>query len=310
MNNEVKRPMLATAVEDTSKLPYPMFVSVKLDGLRCTVQNGKLYSRSGKPIQSPVAQELFGSSRFEGMDGELIYGDMFAKDVFQKTTSAVMSKTWPDELDKTQLHFYVFDKFPRYSAQPYVERYVEICQALDGVAEFDKIPAFAVVQTLVRTEEELLAVENQYLQRGAEGLMPRLPNAPYKHGRSTLKEAYILKLKRFSDAEAIVIGFDEKMHNTNEAKKDAFGHTERSTCKENLIPANTLGALLVKDCVSGVEFGIGSGFDDKLRKEIWDNKESWLGKIVKYQYFATGMKEETMAPRFPTFKGERSKDDM
>jgi len=309
------RPLLAFTIEDTSKLKYPLYVSPKMDGLRCIVEDGVAYSRSGKPFRSPVVQALFSSGRFDNLDGELIYGDMFAKDVFSKSTSACMSKTWPEELDPTQLKFYVFDEVPNGNnpeemLKPYSERLVSIAQRLDGVAEFDNIPVYMVVQTKVDNEEQLLAIESSLLTRGAEGVMGRSISGRYKPGRSTEKDGIIGKLKRFSQSECVVIGFQEKMHNTNEQKRDEFGYAERSTSKEGLVAAATLGALLVKDCVSGVEFGIGSGFDDKLRKEIWENKESWLGRIVKYQYFATGMKDETMAPRFPTFKGERSKDDM
>ncbi len=44
--------------------------------------------------------------------------------------------------------------------------------------------------------------------------------------------------------EAVIVGYTEKMHNANEAKKDNLGRTERSSCKEGLVPTGTLGALI------------------------------------------------------------------
>ena len=43
------------------------------------------------------------------------------------------------------------------------------------------------------------------------------PNAPYKQGRSTVREGYLLKVKTFLDDEATVVRFEERMHNGNEA---------------------------------------------------------------------------------------------
>lgn len=309
--SDVIKPMLAYTIEDTSKLSFPAYASVKLDGTRCIVHNGKLYSRSGKRIASSVAQEKFGLDRLNGLDGELIYGqNVFAKDVFQKTTSAVMSKTWPEEFDKNLLSFFVFDKIPEYEGQPYSERYANLVKVLDGAYEFDRITAFAVVQTPVANEQQLLSLEERLLRSGAEGVMVRSMGGIYKHGRSTAKEAIIGKLKRFEDSEAVIVGFQEKMHNANEKKEDAFGYAERSTSKEGLVPTNTLGALIVKDLVTGVVFNIGTGFNEMQRKEIWNSQSIYIGKIVKYKYFAKGVKESTLAPRFPVWLGMRDPSDM
>lgn len=294
---EIQRPMLAYTIEDVNELKFPLFVSVKLDGIRCTVQNGTLISRSGKPIQSPVAQAMFGRTEFEGLDGELIFGDMFAKDVFQKTTSAVMSKTWPEELDKSLLSFHVFDKM---SDKPYNERFNEVLFVLKGKNEFDNIPAFVLVQTRVNNAKELLILEQSFLNKGAEGVMCRSIDGKYKNGRSTKKDGIIGKLKRFSDSEALILGFEEKMHNANELKVDSLGYAERSTNKQNMVGMDTLGSIVCKDMKTGVTFSIGSGFNDALRKEIWNNRDSYMGKIVKYKYFAIGTVD---APRFPVFLG-------
>ena len=90
--------------------------------------------------------------------------------------------------------------------------------------------------TYVSCEEDVLQYEKEFLEIGAEGVMLRSPTGPYKQGRSTLKEGYLLKVKQFTDAEARVIGFDEKMHNANEADVGELGQTKRSSHAENLIP--------------------------------------------------------------------------
>jgi DNA ligase-1 len=159
----------------------------------------------------------------------------------------------------------------------------------------------------VHNAEEFALYEDNALSIGAEGVMIRSPNGRYKQGRSTLKEQILLKKKVFSDSEFTVVGFKEKMHNANEAKVNELGHTSRSTHKENLIPASTLGAIVVHSDEFGT-FDVGTGFDDKLRKEIWENKDQWVGALVKVKYFKTDNADYQI--RFPVYLGRRMEEDQ
>ena len=115
-----------------------------------------------------------------------------------------------------------------------------------------------------------------------------------------------MKLKRFADGEAVVVGWEELMHNANEATKDELERTKRSSHQANKIGRGTLGALLVRDLVTGVEFSIGTGFDDATRKELWARRGSLQGALISYIFFPTGSKDR---PRFPSFRGIRHVDE-
>lgn len=130
-------------------------------------------------------------------------------------------------------------------------------------------------------------------------------DGPYKHGRSTFKEGTLLKLVRKYVEEAEIIGVEERMHNGNEAKKDALGRTERSVHKENLVGRGDLGAVIVKDLKTGVEFSVGTGFNDEERTSLWS--QDLTGKIIKYEFRGFGDYDK---PRFPVFKGFRDVNDM
>jgi DNA ligase 1 len=100
------------------------------------------------------------------------------------------------------------------------------------------------------------------------------------------------------------------MHNDNVATVDERGYTKRSSHQENKVGTDTLGALVVKGVngpFEGVEFNIGTGFDDRLRKEIWSKRDYYLRSIVKYKFFAVGVKD---APRHPVFLGFRNAMDV
>ncbi len=137
--------------------------------------------------------------------------------------------------------------------------------------------------------------------------MVRSPQSPYKCGRSTTNEGYLLKIKRFEDDEAVIVGYKEEMQNNNPAEKDNFGRTERSSCKKNLVGKNTLGALVCHAPKWIKDFDIGTGYDAKLRAELWVKRAKLKHKIVKFKHQPSGAGER---PRFPVFLGFRDEWDM
>ena len=70
----------------------------------------------------------------------------------------------------------------------------------------------------------------------------------------------------------------------------------------------TLGALIVRDKKTKVEFSIGTGFDDAERLRIWQMDDlSISGVVIKYKSQPTGVKDK---PRFPVYLGFRNVRDM
>lgn len=287
------KPMLGASVK-IDKLVYPIYMSPKLDGIRVIVKDGQVLSRSGKLIPNLFIQSLF--KDYHGIDGELIVGSPVHPNVFQITTSGVMS------IEGTpNVKLYAFDSW---NAEGGIdERYTRLLYITKG--SFTNIEI--VPQTIINSKEELLKFEEDCLQTGYEGAIIRYPNAKYKNGRSTIKEGALLKLKRFKDSEAIILGMEPLLRNHNEATKNALGRTERSSHKDNMIADDLLGSLHVRDCTTGVEFSIGSGFTEEQRRDVWSRQVELIGSFVKYKYFEVGVKDK---PRFPVFLGFRDKRDI
>jgi len=283
------KPMLACDA-DLKKLQFPLLASAKLDGVRAVVRGGVVYSRSNKPIPNKYVQEKF--KHLEHFDGELIVGLANSATVYRDTVSHVMSHDKED----FDVVFHAFDHV-EHPDRIYNIRAVALADGKSG--------AIIHEQKLVNDLIDLLEYEYQCLEQGYEGLILRDPNAPYKMGRSTVKEGYLLKLKRFVDAEAEVIGFEERMHNGNEATVSELGRTKRSSHKANKSGRGDLGALVVRR--AGVEFNIGTGFTDDERAAVWGNRDQYLGKVAKFKFFPVGVKS---APRHPVFIGWRDRSDM
>lgn len=294
------KPLLAATVEKVEDIRFPVLASPKLDGVRAIVIDGVVMSRSLKPIPNKHVQKLFGW--MEGFDGELIVGDPTAKDVYQVTTSGVMSvEGEPD------VCFWVFDLIHQ-GDDHFSRRLFAMEHWLNNPAN-DRPELYKVrrvPQEIISNPTDLDMLEEYHLRYGYEGVMLRDPNGRYKCGRSTLKEGILLKLKRFQDDEAEVVGVEELLRNGNEAKTNELGHTERSSHKANMIPSGTLGALICKT-KDGVEFRIGTGLTQADRDSLWAVRDTLPGKLVKFKYFTIGVK---VAPRFPVFLGFRDPIDL
>jgi DNA ligase-1 len=123
-----------------------------------------------------------------------------------------------------------------------------------------------VEQFRVSGKQALLEKLDAVVQRGGEGLMLHRADSLYKSGRSD----DLLKLKRYRDAEAIVIA-----HQPGNGKY-----------------AGLLGSMLV-ETGDGKRFRIGSGFSNEQRHD-----PPPIGSVITYKYFgltANGI------PRFASF---------
>lgn len=288
------KPMLASPTDGT-ELRYPLLASPKLDGIRCLIIDGVAMSRNLKPLPNAHVQKLFGRKEFNGLDGELICGLPSDSNVFQKTTSAVMAHE-----GRPMVTFFVFDTF--LGDLDFVDRLQWVKKKIYGFPNLE-----FVTHKLIRHRDELEAYEETCLDERYEGVMLRAIEGPYKHGRSTLKEGWLLKLKRFEDSEARVIAVHPLLTNTNLAVRNALGHLERSSKQAGKRVVEMLGALTVEDVRTKVRFELGTGFTETQRVELWLDRHNLGGKLVKYKYQPTGIKDK---PRFPVFLGWRHPSDV
>ena len=288
------KPMLAKEA-DANRLSYPLYAQAKLDGIRCVITGGRALSRSLKEIPNREIFAELSRPELEGFDGEIVVGDPTAADAYRCTSSYVMAANKTDALWK----FYIFDKHD--SPLPYNLRR----EAVDISAPLsDRV---ATLQSVIcQSAADLDAFEQHTVALGYEGVILRSPNARYKYGRGTVAAGDLLKLKRFIDFEAAILGVYEEMHNANEAKTNNLGRTERSSHRENKIGKDTLGGFYVEALngpCAGATFKVGTGFSAEDRQSYWKNQETLVGLVAKIKSFPVGVKEK---PRHPVFLGLRN----
>ena len=293
------KPLLSCEVP-LDKVNFPIYVSTKLDGIRALVIDGVVYSRSLKPIRNKHVQKLFGKPEYNGFDGELVCGDIYAKDVFQKTTSGVMS-----EDGEPDVRFYVFDLWSM--CGDYEKRQYHLHNTFYDNGNEDHI--ILLVSKYIVNVEQLQDLLKKEETLGGEGLIGRNPNGKYKFGRSTPKEQLSMKFKFFVDSEFEIVAVHEQMENTNTLETNELGYAQRSTAKEGMVGKDTFGSFT---CVTtdGKHFNVGTGvgLTQELRKEIWSNRESYISRLAKVKYMDVGSKDGV--PRLPILLGFRDKDDI
>jgi len=289
---------------EPEKVRFPIYGSVKMDGWRAYNSSRVLFTRSNKPVPNTFTQLRLNLTQFHGLDGELCAGNPWDANLMQQSQSAFSS-----EDGEPSFTWEVFDiwTMPEYD---YTYRYQALRRAFADTAWCEIAQAAGirlVEQKVLHNMQQLEDFEEQALAKGYEGIMLRDPKGKYKQGKSTVREGGLLKVKRYSDSEMRVTGFEEQMFNGNESFIDELGRTKRSASQAGKVGKNTLGVLIGNDVVTGQEVRLGTGFSDAMRGTVWFNQSFYLGKLATYKHFAHGVKDGI---RHGVWKSFRSSLDM
>ena len=277
------RPMLAwNKPWQNSDLIFPLIASPKINGERILLANGRVLSRSGKPIQNRYIQRNLAHPNLSGFDGEITCGDPTSPMVRRNTRSGVSRHD-----GEPNFIYHVFDHWNR--TAPFQT------WAFHTHPRWQNLPSIVLVpQHYISDLSALQTLEAKTVADGWEGLILRSPNMPYKHGRCTLNEfrrgAGMLKMKRFQDSEAIVLSTIQRQVNLNPQTRTPLGYAERSSAQAGLVPIDQLGALEVRDLETGAVFRIGTGlgWTDFERQTLWQIRLDLPDRILTYRHFNEG----------------------
>lgn len=282
----LKAPNKTIEDSELSKLTYPVFGSAKIDGFRCLI-DGVPKTSSMKHQPNPFVRKSLSFPQFNGLDGELVIGKANSPDAFNRSTGPLRRKH--GEPDFT---FFVFDSF-LYPEQSYLDRWI---LKLADIPHHPRI--ITLPQEVLKSPEAVITFTNTCVAQNFEGAMIRSLDGKYKQGRATFNEMNIFKRKPLTDAEATIIGFNEKMINMNPQVLDEMGYAKRASNKVNKVPAGTLGSFILKSPLWKLPFNCTGKLNDQEKKAIWMMQENYLGKEVTFKYQQYGSID---APRQPIF---------
>ncbi len=236
------------------------WVSEKYDGVRAYWDGSRLLSRRGNVFHAPdwFTRDL----PDHPLDGELWMG----RERFAELSGAVR-RLEPLDSEWREIRFMVFDR-PR-DDRPFSER----LQALRAEVSDAGLDHLVLVDQRAATDhQQLMQQLDEIIARGGEGLMLKHGDSLYRAGRSR----DLLKVKRFQDAEAVVLG-----HLPGKGRL-----------------RGKMGALLV-ELDSGRKLRIGTGFTDEERDDPPPE-----GSVITFRYSGH---TSTGLPRFASYV--RIRDD-
>lgn len=298
------RPMLAPNEKvDLNNIHYPVLASTKLDGIRCLFIDGKILSRSLKPIQNKQLCERFEPLRKYSEEHDVILdGEIFSPELtFQEITHYVMTQDLENEKLPESLKFYAFDLIKQMDlAESFESRYRNLQHfvfSLSGICPQYTF-LWIVQQDEVHSKEEVLKLFENALNTGLEGLILRDPTSRYKCGRGTIKEGLIYKLKPWETFDAKITGVVQstEVREGAEKKTNELGHSITSKKIADRITIEKASAFYVQ--YEGKELKVTLAMTDEEKEEVWKNKEAYIRKTIEFKAMKIGMKD---LPRHPIF---------
>lgn len=309
------KPLLATNY-DESKLVFPLGAQPKIDGVRGLTTEGHLTGRSLKKHKNKYTTAFYSIPEYAHLDGEIAAQEETHPDLCRLTSSALSTIK-----GEPFTYWHVFDCLRKeVVAAPYVERHKYLVQLIAYEQSMSRCTNAKVVpMAICETLGDLLRLDEQWLEIGYEGTIIRGLNAPHKEGRSTVNQGQLLRIKRFIEAEALVLAIEEGNANENEAQTNELGRTFRTSHQENKVPNGHVGNMQCR-VLADVEWDgsvvikadqiitVSPGnMDHSMRKHYFDNPSELVSHVIKFKFFPKGIKDK---PRFPTYVCHRSAEDM
>lgn len=249
------------------ELKYPVIVSPKWNGEFVMKDDDVVTTRQGKPFANQYVNDACNKVLKNGMNAELIIKDKTFHQIAGYCNSKYPKVKYP-------LTLYVFDWVWNDPREQYINRIKRINFNLPIICDEAVAYYFGGIQ--LNNKEDVLKFHNYSLEQGAEGIVIRDPEGPYKWGRSTKNEAYAFKMIEIVTKIGTIVGFTE-----------------------NSVKSNTIGAIRIDTDEYGPII-VGSGFDNLTGINMKTNPESFIDKKVYYQYRPHGMQ---LMPRQPIFGG-------
>jgi DNA ligase-1 len=252
--------------------------SRKMDGLRCVLKNGKLYTRNGKEVVGfeHIVDELNSLGTYDLIDGELYSPEI----PFQEIQGYVMRKKNVVEEDKKKIFYNIFAILGNDGDSDIdTPTMVNLLDALREHSKKYKYLRFVEYRIIKNDFEKIKALDKLWVAEGYEGVMLRSMDVVYDWKRSDA----LVKFKSFKEEDLEIV--------------DAIEGSGKYK--------GMLGAFLCRGKVEGhkVETECGSGFSDEQREEFWRNRKQMVGLKAEIKY--QGLTDDKSSLRFPIFKGTK-----
>jgi len=260
-------------------------LSLKLNGVRGTFYDGKIFSRQGKEISGldhiiADIEQVFSDADEWVFDGELVRKnvDGISDNENFRIGTGLLGQ---DDADKSSMQFVIFDLLPKNEFQngesnlTYKKRLVSLIELKNRITELSLESIMIVDVLYTGTDVSIIdTLLDEMVSEDKEGLML---NRDSKY--ACKRHNGILKVKRFYTVDLMITDVEE-----------GSGRN-----------VGRLGAFVVD--YKGNVLNVGSGFSDEQREDYWSRKDELLGRVieVKYKEESSDKKTGLLSLQFPIF---------
>jgi hypothetical protein len=133
---------------------------------------------------------------------------------------------------------------------------------------------------------------------------PEIYNTLYKTIIDTISESQNALISVYEESfDAKIISVNERYINTNDSEKNELGYKFKHNNKEMKEGTGLAATFTVE--YNSIEIKVVITGDESFRKEIWENKDSYIGKMIEYKGMLIGSKNVPRHPIFERFREDR-----
>lgn len=311
-------PMLAVNIKP-EQVTHDMMESPKLEGVRGVFRQGPLLTRSLKNFNNPRLQEKFQmisnlcSQHNIVLEGEFyLHGKPF-KWIDSACRNANKEEAW-------QLQFHIFDIFiPTLAEVGFEQRYSYMKWVYGELLKLNVPDVYLIPQSKIvanGTQAEVIRSKYcDYIDQELEGIVLKRADAPYKHGRSTIKQEIFTRLKPEDPFDGVILAIIERQHNLCESEVNELGQLYKKQDKDQKAGAGIAQTAIVVSSSHSklVRVSLTRGLKDyeetekgPSRETLWKDRAKYIGHPIKF--VGTDIKGMD-APRSPRYDVLRSDVD-
>jgi hypothetical protein len=280
-------PMGVVSSENPSKFSGKKIVQKKYDGVRGCIfvthvpASIKIISRNGKPYKNfkKIEQALLNNvdKVFEGSNNNQLMIDCeIISSNFQTLSKQLQRK---DDIQCDDASIVIFDCIEGVSTQVPLHSRLERLKRFEGIDD-----CIQVIESDVYENQPITFYQQmmeKYCSEGLEGVVVKTYDSVYEYEKSISW----IKIKKVDTIDLQIVDI-------------VYGAKGTKT-------EHVAGAILVEGIDNGKFFkiSVGGGLSDDLRKDLMENKESYIGKTIEIKFDSITKAEgsSSYSVRFPRF---------
>jgi ATP-dependent DNA ligase len=301
------KPMLASNIK-IDNLKLPVIGSCKLEGVRGEFTPNGLFTRPMKRFNNSLLERKFiRILEFCKKYNAVVEGEFYVHGMDFSDISSICRRS--NHPDTPLMQFHVFDLL--YMDEPNVcfHDRIDSLNRYGGYFWSDEV--IEVDQYYIFTHDQAHKIYEEAIANGYEGFVFKAPYEEYKFGRSTVGEAKFLRIKPEDTYDGIVVEIVERMENLVESKINELGYMCKTQDKDQKAHTGLAAVAIVisPDFPKPVRVSLSRGIKDyedtkksPSRKSIWDNREEYKGKNIKFVGLPVPGMDLPRAPRFDAWR--------